>query len=93
MADISIRRGHDLGRDEARASIGKLASKLAERLGGEWRWEGDTAVCESRGAVARVGYDDREISVEVTLPRLLKPLRRRLEDKIDESFDRYFRRA
>lgn len=93
MADIWIERDHDLGPDEVRAQIERLADKLADRLGGRWSWEGDTAVCQSRGATARVGYDADRISVEVDLPRVFRPLRGRVERWIDESFDRYFRPA
>jgi putative polyhydroxyalkanoate system protein len=92
MSDISMKREHDLDPDEARASIEKLAAKLAERLGGSWSWQGDTVICESRGAKARVGYDESSIWIDVALPRAFRPLRRRLESKIEESFDRYFRR-
>ena len=93
MSEISMKREHDLDREEARAGIEKLATKLAERLGGTWHWQGDTVICESRGATARVGYDEHSISIDVALPRAFRPLRRRLERKIDESFDRYFRRS
>ena len=92
MSDISMTREHDLAPAEARASIEKLAVKLAERLGGTWSWQGDAVVCESRGARAIVAYDDHSISIDVVLPRMLRPLRRRLEAKIEESFERYFRR-
>ena len=91
MPDISMQREHDLGTDEVRGSLEKLAGKLADRLGGSWHWEGDTIVCDSRGATARVGYDERSITIEVTLPRAFKLMRGRLEERIEQSFDRYFR--
>ena len=93
MSDISIKRPHDLAPEEVRASIEALATKLAERLGGSWRWEEDTAVCESRGGHARVGYDASFVTIEVSLPRGFRVMRGRLERKIDESFERYFGRS
>jgi len=93
MADISMRRGHDLSSEQVQARIEKLAEKLVDRLGGSWCWQGDTAVCELRGAKARVGYDERSISLEVTLPLMMKPLRGRLENKVEEYFERYFGEA
>ena len=93
MADISMRRGHDLSSEQVQARIEKLAEKLVDRLGGSWCWQGDTAVCELRGAKARVGYDERSISLEVTLPLRLKPRRGRLENKVEEYFARYFGEA
>jgi putative polyhydroxyalkanoate system protein len=93
MSDISIKRPHELDREEVRANIAMLADKLSERLGGSWSWQGDTAICESRGAKARVGYDEYSISIDVVLPRAFRPFRRQLESKIEESFERYFRRS
>ncbi|HEB88566.1 MAG TPA: hypothetical protein ENI85_03260 [Deltaproteobacteria bacterium] len=83
MSDISIVRNHQLDKEEIRARIGKLADKISDRLGGSWCWEGDEAVCESRGARARVGYDERSISIEIALPRTLRPFRRKLESKVE----------
>ena len=92
MADIEMCRDHGLEEDEARRRIEGLADRIADRLGGTWCWEGDEAVCEARGAKARVRYDSTSISLAVTLPRLMRPLRTRLEAKVEEYFERYFGR-
>ena len=93
MADISMRRNHELSSEQVEAGIEKLADRLVDRLGGSWCCQGNTAVCEFRGAQARVGYDERSISLDVTLPLLLKPLRGKLEGKVEEYFQRYFEEA
>ena len=90
MADISMTRKHGLEAREVEARIEKLAGKLSDRLGGSWCWEGQEAVCEVRGAKARVGYDATSISMKVKLPMMLRPMRGRLEAKIDEYFKEYF---
>ncbi len=90
MAEISISRKHELDEEDVRGRIEALADKISNRLGGTWSWQGDQAVCEVHGARARVGYDTQSISIEVSLPRMMKPLRGRLEAKIIEYFDRYF---
>jgi putative polyhydroxyalkanoate system protein len=89
MAEISISREHGLCEKDVRGRIEELADKISGRLGGTWSWQGDQAVCEAHGACARVGYDARSISVEVSLPRMMKPFSRKLEAKIIEYFDRY----
>jgi len=91
MADISMKRSHTLETHEVQARIEKLAGRLSERLGGSWCWEGEEAVCQARGAKARVGFDADTVSMQVKLPLMLKPMRGRLEAKIDEYFDEYFR--
>lgn len=90
MADISMKRAHGLERSDVQERISQLADKLADRLGGSWDWDGDDAVCEARGAKARVAYDEENISMDVSLPMMMKPLRGALEKKIDEYFARYF---
>ena len=90
MAEISMRRPHDLEPDDVRSRIEGLADRLADRLGGSWCWQGDEAVCEARGAKARVGYDTDSIFLDVSLPLMLRPLRGKLEAKVEEYFDRYF---
>lgn len=90
MADISLKRDHDLDQDDIRARVEGVADRVSSRLGGSWEWQGETAVCEARGARARVAYDETTISIEVALPRILRPLRGRLESKVEEYFERYF---
>ena len=79
-----MRRTHELEKEEIRSRIEMLADKISARLGGSWNWQGDEAICESRGARARVGYDESSISVEIALPRAMRPFRRKLEAKVDE---------
>ena len=93
MADLSMKREHDLSAEEARVQIAKLADKLADRLGGSWDWDGDTAVCESRGAKACVGYDDTNVWLDLSLPMMLKPLRRTIQSKVEEILDRDFKHS
>lgn len=90
MAQIELKRSHALGAEKARGQIELLVAKLAERLGGSWRWQGDRAICEARGAKACVAYDAETISIEVELPFIMRPMRKVLEAKIEDYFTRYF---
>jgi putative polyhydroxyalkanoate system protein len=89
MAEIMMRRAHSLDAGEIRSRIGGLADKISNRLGGSWDWQGDEAICEARGAKARVGYDKSTIFVEISLPKIMRPFRRKLEAKIDEYLERF----
>lgn len=90
MPQIAMKRSHALGAEQARGQIEQLADRMAERLGGAWRWQGEQAVCEARGAKARVFYDAQSVSIEVDLPLMLRPMRSVLEAKLEEYFQRYF---
>ena len=89
MAQISMKRAHDLETQEVRVRIERLANKIGDRIGGTWEWQGDEVVSEARGVKARVGYDECSISVEVSLPTAMRPCRRKLEVKIDEYLVRF----
>ncbi|MBY0399330.1 polyhydroxyalkanoic acid system family protein [Myxococcota bacterium] len=90
MAQIQMKRSHALGAEKARGQIELLADRMAERLGGAWRWQGERAVCEARGARACVFYDATTVSIEVDLPLMLRPMKSVLESKLEEYFQRYF---
>ena len=93
MAEISMRRAHGYEDLEAvRSRIEGLAERVSAKVGGSWSWKGDEAICQARGAEVRVGYDADEISIEVELPLMLRPLRGKLESKIAEYYSRYFER-
>ena len=87
---LFLRRNHQLDLEQVEATIEQLAEKMVDKLGGSWCWQGSTAVCEMRGAKARIDYDEQSICLDVKLPLVLKPLRGRLEGKIEEYFERYF---
>ncbi len=84
MSEISIRHPHALDAQELRMRIERLADKINGRIGGSWQWQGDEAVSEARGATARIGYDEASIFVEISLPRAMRPFRRKLETRIEE---------
>ena len=91
MPEISMRKKHGFtDPDDLKSRIEGLAERVSDRLGGDWRWQGDEAICEARGAKACVGYDEEEIRIEVTLPLMLRPLRGKLEAKIEEYYARFF---
>lgn len=90
MAQIRMKRIHALGAERARGQIEILAERMADRLGGAWRWHGERAICEARGARASVVYDATTVSIEVELPLMMRPMRGVLEAKLEEYFQRYF---
>ena len=93
MSEIKMQRRHgysDL--DDVRSRIEGLADRVSDKIGGTWTWEGNDADCKARGAKARVGYDEENVSIEISLPLMLRPLQARLESKIEEYYGRYFER-
>jgi putative polyhydroxyalkanoate system protein len=93
MATIEVRRSHSLPKDEARKRAEELAKSLEEKLGLEWRWNGEDLVFEAprgpaKGTKGRVRVLPAEVSVEIDLPFLLRMLKGKIESKVLEKLDR-----
>lgn len=87
MAAILIRRPHQLGRDQIRGLVTELAESLERDLDATCQWEGDELHFARSGASGRVQLSDGEVSVEVTLGLLLRPLRGKIVAQINERLD------
>ena len=92
MATIEIRKPHNLGRDAARAKAEEIANRLKEKLSLDWQWEGDSVLFEAKGGKAKgakgtLVVTASEITVNVDLPLLLRPLKGMVESKIREKLD------
>ncbi len=93
MATIEISRPHTLSKDDARQKAEELAKGMAEKLGIEWKWAGDTIEFHApsgmaKGAKGQVIVREKEVRVEVDLPLMLRPMKGVVEGKIKERLDR-----
>ena len=86
---IKVTRQHNLGEDEIRETVEKLAEKLKTDLDAECLWEGSTLKFNRKGATGKVKVSDSEVNVEVQLGMLLGPLKSTIERTIEEEIDKY----
>jgi putative polyhydroxyalkanoate system protein len=90
MASIHIQRAHELPLQTLRADIAALAETLQEQLQAEFIWEDDETLSFARkGASGRIHVDARQIDVEIDLGLMLKPLRGRVEQAVNEYLDEH----
>jgi putative polyhydroxyalkanoate system protein len=92
MATIDVRRTHTLSKDEARKRAEAIATSMQQKLGIEWRWEGDRIHFEAprgaaKGTKGTVSVSDTEVRVEIDLPFLLRVLKGKVESKVNEKLD------
>lgn len=92
MATIDIKRSHTLGLDTAKAKAEELAKGLEQKIGIQWRWQGDDIAFEAPGGVAKgakgtVKVDATNIHVAIDLPFLLKAMKGTVETKVNEKLD------
>jgi putative polyhydroxyalkanoate system protein len=86
---IKVNRKHNLGKDEIRKTVDKLAEKLKKDLDAECAWEGSTLKFKRKGATGKVDVSDSEVNIEVQLGMLLGPLKGTIEKTIEEEIDKY----
>jgi putative polyhydroxyalkanoate system protein len=87
MADIYIRREHDLSLDEAHALMDELATEMAEALNISYRKQGDTLIFRRTGAQGSIRLTESEIVIEATLGMMLRVMRPTLVDAIESKLD------
>ncbi len=93
MATIDIKRTHTLGLDSAKKKAEDLAGGMKEKLGIEWRWDGDNIKFDAKsgmakGASGQVTVEATLLRVEIDLPFLLRPMKGAVESKVNEKLDR-----
>ena len=90
MADIRVERAHSLGKEAALAAALRVAERMKEKAQVNYRGLGDAIEFERSGAKGRLTVGSDRVVAEVTLGLLFKPMRRMVEGKIEEYFQRYF---
>ena len=88
MANIHIKRKHNLNRADARIKVEELAKTLQGQLGTDYHWDGD-CLCFKRTGASGVIDVSREgmVEVDVKLGLVLRPMKGRIESSIHEGFD------
>ena len=87
MADIQVKRSHDLGKEKAREVAEQVADKLRDRIQVTTRWDGDTLRFERKGASGFIAVSEHEVDVEVSLSLMLRPMKGMIESKVREYLD------
>jgi len=87
MATIDISRGHKLGKEEAKNRANQILGRLKDGYGIKGEWAGDkfdiTAPAKGTFTVT-----DASVRLEIDLPFMLRPIKGKIEAKVNEEFDR-----
>ena len=88
MANISIRRHHDLDREHARAAVEEIAAQLGKELKAGYQWQGDCLAFRCPGAHGSIALNPGEVEIVVTLSWLLTPAKTGIERSIQSYLDK-----
>jgi putative polyhydroxyalkanoate system protein len=87
MAQIHIKKRHNLGKQQARRTAERLAGKLASEYNAKCRWKGDNLEFSSKGVNGRLHVSQQEVDIRVDLGLMLRPFRTRIEAGIREQLE------
>jgi putative polyhydroxyalkanoate system protein len=90
MSEIHLRRKHSIGLKKAKVAAQKVADDLAEEYGMQAHWEGDLLRFSRSGVDGALKVSKNEVVLDAKLGFLLSAFRARIEEHINENFDRYF---
>jgi putative polyhydroxyalkanoate system protein len=90
MSEIHLRRKHSIGLKKAKVAAQKVADDLAEEYGMDAIWEGNLLRFSRGGVDGVLKVSKAEVVLEAKLGFLLSAFRSRIEEHINENFDKYF---
>lgn len=89
MATIDVRKSHGIGKEKARGAAEQIAEKLKTKLDVKYRWDGDVLRFDRSGASGAIHVGETEVRVEVELGMLLRPMKGKVEEKVQQYLKDY----
>ena len=90
MADIDLKRIHNLGMKAARVAADKMAEDLGKKFGLKGAWSGNTLNFERPGVSGMLAITDKDLHLTVSLGFLLKAMKGSLEGAVVRELDSLF---
>ncbi len=92
MADIDLKRVHNLGLKAARHAADEMAADLGRKFGLVGSRDGNTLHFDRPGVTGRLALTEKDLHLTVSLGFLLKALRGSIERAVHEELDTLFAR-
>jgi putative polyhydroxyalkanoate system protein len=87
MANIRIKRNHDLGIEDARAAVEELAQTLRSELRVDYTWSGNKLAFNRLGASGTIDVGANYIDLDIQLGMPLSLMKNMIEDSINDRLD------
>ena len=85
-----MRKSHRLGKEQARSAAEAIARELQEKLELAYHWQGDDLCFKRSGAQGKICISDHDVSFELSLGLLLRPLKSTIEREVQHYFAKHF---
>lgn len=89
---MRIRRQHDLGADEARSRVDKVAADLERQFSLKSEWRGDELHFRGAGAKGRVAVTEDSIEFNVELGFALMMMEPAIRSAVNKALDKHIAR-
>jgi len=89
MADIDLTRLHNLGLEDGRSAIERVARQLDDDLGIDYQWQDNTLHFDGQGADGHIEVSDQSVQVAINLSFFLSPMRSRIETEAERYLDEH----
>jgi putative polyhydroxyalkanoate system protein len=93
LADIDIKRAHNLGLKAARAAADTMADHLGRKFGLKGDWRGDVLHFERPGVNGTLAISARDLRLSVSLGFLLKAMKASIEKAVEHELDALFAKS
>jgi len=90
MAEIHLQRKHTIGLKKAKVAAQKVADELKQEYGVDSEWDGDVLRFRHRAVEGVLAVRKDEVSLDAKLGFLLSAFKSKIENHINDDFDRYF---
>lgn len=95
MADISVRRPHGLSLAEAQAKIDQVVEDIQKEFSSlvssiDWNDEKTNAKVAGKGFSGDFKVNEEEVGIDINLSMFAKPLKGKVQAKIEERIQQYF---
>ena len=90
MADIEIKRVHNLGMKAARAAADKMAEQLGRKFDLKGDWQGNVLRFERPGVSGMLSVNEKDLALSVSLGFLLKAMKGSIEAAVRNEMDKLF---
>lgn len=95
MADISVHRSHNLSLEEARSKVDQIVADIQAEFGNlvsSVSWNADKTVADVGGKAfnGKFHLSEGKVGIDVDLKLFAKPLKSKVQEKIEDRMTRYF---
>jgi putative polyhydroxyalkanoate system protein len=95
MADIKVRRAHGLSLEDAQAKIDQVVADVQSEFSNlvssiDWNDEKTEAKVKGKGFTGDFLVNEDEVGIDINLSMFAKPLKGKVQKKIEERVDQYF---